>query len=188
VSGRDNFEAAVLAQRAWLSALDLNDNPETVGTPERVTRFWQEKLLSGYDEDPREALGAPLTSTMSGVICVKNVPFHSVCPHHLVPYFGEVDLAFEPNQSILGLGRFERLVAACSRKLILQEELTQTLVTNLNEHITPRGVLCRVRAKHLCFMLTGREPRGTEMLTWRGVGSLTAQYDIFSDVHSGEHA
>ena len=187
MSGRGNFEEAVRAQQAWLSALELTDNPETAGTPERVTRFWREKLLSGYNEDPREALGPPLSSVVSGVICVQNVPFHSVCPHHLVPYFGQVDLAFEPNESILGLGRFERLVAACSRMLILQEQLTQTLASHLNEHIAPQGVLCRVRAQHLCFMLTGREPRGTEMVTWRGIGSLERQYDVFSKTQSTEH-
>lgn len=179
---RDNFDKAVRAQQEWLEALELSNDPETAGTPERVTRFWREKLLSGYSENPREALGAPLASTVSGVICVQNIPFHSVCPHHLVPYFGHVDLAFEPNSDILGLGRFERLVAACSRKLILQEQLTQELVAQLHDHISPKGVLCRVRAQHLCFMLTGREPRETQMVTWRGMGSLDAQYTLFTNV------
>lgn len=180
MSGHGNFEQAVRAQQAWLEALDLTDDPETTGTPERVTRFWREKLLSGYSENPRDALGAPLASKVAGVICVQNVPFHSVCPHHLVPYFGRVDLAFEPNEVILGLGRFERLVAACSRKLVLQEQLTEAIVSHLDAHISPKGVLCRVRAQHLCFMLTGREPRGAEMITWRGIGSLEGQYDVFS--------
>ncbi len=177
---RGNFDSAVRAQQAWLEALELSDDPETAGTPQRVTEFWREKLLSGYSEDPGEALGAPLRSKVTGVICVQNIPFHSVCPHHLVPYFGHVDLAFEPNLDILGLGRFERLVAACSRKLILQEQLTEALVTHLHSHISPKGVLCRVRAQHLCFMLTGREPRETEMVTWRGMGSLEGQYTVFT--------
>jgi GTP cyclohydrolase I len=181
MSQRGDFEKAVRAQQEWLEALELSDDPETAGTPERVTRFWHEKLLSGYSEDPCEALGAPLASTVTGVICVQNVPFHSVCPHHLVPYFGHVDLAFEPNSDILGLGRFERLVAACSRKLILQEQLTQALVENLHDHIAPKGVLCRVRAQHLCFMLTGREPRDAEMVTWGGMGSLEGQYTVFTN-------
>ena len=171
---------AIAAQRAWLSALNLDQDPETCGTPERVTDFWINKLVSGYQEDPKVAMGSPLQATSKSIVCVRSIPFHSVCPHHLVPFFGTVDLAFEPNEKLLGLGRFERLVAACSRRLILQEQLTDNLVSQLREHLAPKGILCRVRGQHLCFMLTGREPRDTEIVTWRGFGTLETQFAVFS--------
>ena len=124
-----DIEKAIAAQRAWLSALQLDGDPEVSGTPERVVEFWREKLVSGYREDPRDALGAPLKATSRGIVSMLAIPFHSMCPHHLVPYFGTIDIAYEPSGQILGLGRFERFIAACSRRLILQEELNEMLST-----------------------------------------------------------
>lgn len=176
-----NISEAIAAQQSWLAALNLDQDPETNGTPERVTEFWVNKLLSGYREDPKVAMGTPLQASSDSIVCLRDIPFHSVCPHHLVPFFGVVDIAFEPTEKLLGLGRFERLVAACSRRLILQEQLTDVLATHLLAHLSPKGVLCRVRGQHLCFMLTGREPRDTEVVTWRGFGSLDRQFSVFSD-------
>lgn len=181
MNGELKLSEAIAAQKAWLTALNLDQDPETIGTPERVTEFWMSKLLSGYQEDPKVAMGEPLRASSDSIVCVRNIPFHSVCPHHLVPFFGTVDIAFEPTEKLLGLGRFERLVAACSRRLILQEQLSDILVSQLREHLAPKGVLCRIRAQHLCFMLTGREPRETEVVTWRGFGSLDGQFAVFSD-------
>lgn len=177
--GIDRVQAAQ-AQKAWLSALNLSDEPEVSGTPERVVGFWAEKLVSGYAQDPADVLGIPLVTPSTGIVSIKSIPFHSVCPHHLVPYFGTVDVAYQPNEKILGLGNFERFVATCSRRLILQEQLNEMLVNILSSHLDARGVMIRIKAQHLCFMLDGREPRDTEIVTWNGMGSLAESFTLFN--------
>ena len=175
-----NLEKAVSAQSDWLDALGLSDDAEVAGTPNRVVKFWVEKLISGYEQDPRIVLGEPLVATSEGVVSLRGIPFHSMCPHHLVPYFGTVDIAYQPSGHILGLGKFEQFVAACSRRLILQEKLNEMLVDILKSHLDARGVIIRINAQHLCFMLDGREPRQTEITTWNASGSLTNAYALFA--------
>lgn len=173
-------KGAMAAQSLWLQAIGLADHEEVVGTPKRVAEFWADKLISGHAKDPIEELGSPLETTSKGIVSINDIPFHSVCPHHLVPYFGVVNIAYQPSGHILGLGKFEQFVAACSRRLILQETLTTDLACLLAQHIDARGVMVRVHAQHLCFILNGREPRDATLTTWHGLGSLESAYDLFS--------
>ena len=171
---------AINAQREWLEAFNLHDDPEVQGTPARVTAFWTQKLLKGYQLDPKLELGRPLETETHTLVCLKGIPFHSVCPHHLVPYFGTVDIAYDPSRHIVGFGHFERFVAACSRRLRLQEPLTEEIAEGVRDHLDARGVICRIQAQHLCFMLDGREPRDTQIITWHAIGTLEGQYTLLN--------
>ena len=170
----------IRAQSAWLEALRLHEDPETLGTPERVWHFWQEKLVSGYQCSPTEALGPPLQTQTDALVCIESIPFHSMCPHHLVPYFGTVDICYDPADMILGLGRFEPFIQVCSRRLILQEALTEQIGETLEGHLSPKGALVRLKATHLCQMLNGQEPRGSSMTTLWSCGTLKNRYEILT--------
>lgn len=179
-------EDAAQAIAQFLQALQVDDDPETVGTPERVARMWHNKLLSGYEEKPEDILGERIPDRSGCVLSIQRIPFHGVCPHHLVPFFGEVDLSYVPDGQIVGLGALENLVACLSRRLILQEELTGQLVDALMEHLGARGAACRITAQHLCFMLRGREPRAAKVVTHAFRGSLEDNYTIFAGSHGPE--
>lgn len=152
--------------------------PELVGTPERVAELWRENLLVGERLDPAEALSERIPDTAGAVVTVTGLPFHSVCPHHLTPTFGEVHLAYEPDGEIVGLGALERLVVACSRRLVLQEQLTASLVDALMEHLGARGAACAVEGQHLCLILRGHEPRSARVTTRLARGSLAGRADV----------
>ncbi len=163
----------VAAQVAgWLQALGVDGAPETERTPERVAELWSQNLLSGYGRDPARVLAERIQDTGGARVELAGIPFHGVCPHHLLPYFGTVDLVYDPAGQVVGLGALEKLVCAYSRRLVLQETLTQQLVEALMDHLGARGAECRIEAQHLCLMLRGREPRSTVVRTRLARGSL----------------
>ncbi len=167
---------------AFLHALGRADDPETQGTPDRVAEFWRERLVSGYDDDVETVLAERIPESSTAVVTLSGIPFHGVCPHHLVPYFGEVHLAYQPAGEIVGLGALERLVAACSRRLVLQEPLTQLLVDTLMGTLGAQGAACAVEATHLCLVLRGREPRSARLHTRTAAGTLTGRHDVLPPV------
>jgi GTP cyclohydrolase IA len=166
----------------FLEALGRADDPATSGTPVRVAEFWRERLVSGYDADLEAVLADRIPESSGAVVTLSGIPFHGVCPHHLVPYFGEVHLAYDPAGEIVGLGALERLVAACSRRLVLQEPLTQRLVDALMSTLGARGAACAVEATHLCLVLRGREPRSARLHTRTAAGTLVGRHDILPPV------
>ncbi|MEE2755946.1 MAG: GTP cyclohydrolase I [Myxococcota bacterium] len=163
-----------------LEALGVTDNPEIVGTPSRVAEFWRENLLSGYETDPASLFLDYIEDTNGAIVSLLGIPFHGVCPHHLVPYFGQVDIGYDPNGRIVGLGTIEKLVATLSRRLALQEELTTAISDALMKHLNAQGACVRITAQHLCFMLRGREPRGTRIVTHASQGTLQNRYEFLA--------
>ena len=161
-----------------LSAAGIGAHPELNKTPSRVAEFWEKTLLSGYDENPAEILAKTLPTTGAGVVTLTGIPFHSVCPHHLVPYFGVAHVAYEPGEGIVGLGALERLVNALGRRLILQENLCEAIADALMQHLGAKGAACCLEARHLCLVLRGREPRSTKLYTRVARGSLQGRTDV----------
>jgi GTP cyclohydrolase IA len=178
-----NNDEVGAAVKTLLEALQQSEHPEVDGTPERVAEMWRSNLLSGYESTAEAALSDQISDDSVCVLTMRRIPFHGVCPHHLVPFFGEVSLAYEPNGKIVGLGSLERLVATLSRRLILQERLTGAIADALMEHLGAQGAACRVSARHLCFMLRGREPRETEVITHALRGSLKDAYTLLDDAN-----
>lgn len=167
--------AAVLALLESLP-VDLND-PELDRTPERVAELWHSALLSG-DGDGARALSTRIPAPSRAVVTLTDLPFHCVCPHHLTPTFGRVHLAYEPGDWIVGLGALSDLVLAYSRRVVLQETLTEQLVGALMEHLGARGAACAIEAQHLCMSLRGRSPLESQVWTRIGKGSLKDRHDV----------
>jgi GTP cyclohydrolase I len=138
---------------------------EEQGSDERIARAFKE-LLSGYETD----VGSILKTTRllapderPGLVEVKGIVFHSICAHHFLPFFGEVDVAYVPGDRILGLGKLPRLVDACSRRFQIQEDLVRDVAQGMMEHGHARGVRVRARGQHLC--MSGRGPSNPTAIT-----------------------
>jgi GTP cyclohydrolase I len=171
------------AIEAFLRALGAPaDDPETADTPRRVAALWRENLLSGQAVDPAAVLAETMPDEGGAVVTVTGIPFHAVCPHHLLPVHGVVHLAYAPAGRIVGLGRLEALVAALSRRLVLQERLTLDLAEALMRHLGARGAACAVDAEHLCMVLQGREPRQARVHTRLALGCLEGRADVLPPV------
>ena len=136
----------------------LGENPNREGllkTPERVAKAMQ-FLTQGYDQNPQEILkSAMFTEKYDEMVIVKNIEVYSLCEHHMLPFFGKCHIAYIPNGHIVGLSKFPRMVDAFSRRLQVQERLTDQIRDCLQETLNPQGVAVCIEAQHLCMQMRG---------------------------------
>ena len=136
----------------------LGENPNREGllkTPERVAKAMQ-FLTQGYDQNPKEILkSAMFKEKYDEMVIVKNIEVYSLCEHHMLPFFGKCHIAYIPNGHIVGLSKFPRMVDAFSRRLQVQERLTDQIRDCLQETLNPQGVAVCIEAQHLCMQMRG---------------------------------
>lgn len=126
-----------------------------IKTPYRVFKSYQ-FLTQGYKEDPKKILNNALfDSTNDEMVIVKNIEFYSLCEHHLLPFFGQVHCAYIPNKKVVGLSKIPRLINIYTKRLQIQEQLTEQIANALNDTINPKGVAIVVEARHLCMEMRG---------------------------------
>jgi|SRR5437660_227217 len=141
-------------------------------TPRRVAESLQ-FLTSGYNKDIRSVLnGAIFSEKYSEMVIVKDIDFFSLCEHHLLPFYGKAHVAYIPNGKILGLSKLPRVVEAFSRRLQVQERLTQQIADTVFEALEPAGVGVVVEARHLCMIMRGVEKQNSAATTSAMLGSF----------------
>ncbi len=160
---RAGAERAVRALiRAWG---EDPTRPDLSRTPERVALMWEE-ILSGAARDPGEGLKLFPYEGFDEIVLLKDISFHSICEHHLLPFFGRVHLAYIPRKSMIaGLSSLARVVEVFSRRLQVQERMTTEIADLLMERLGPRGVLVQVEAEHLCLAMRGEKKTGVTVKT-----------------------
>lgn len=126
-------------------------------TPGRAAQAWKERLLAGYAESPEKILVPLRSSRGRDVVAVREIPFVSTCPHHLLPFHGTARLAYLPDGTVVGVSRLAALVHCLSRRLQIQEELTEQIARELHVRTEAKGAACIMEATHLC--MTGRDGR-----------------------------
>ena len=166
-------EDAVVRLLEW-----VGENPERDGlldTPRRVAKALRE-MTEGYGADVPGILGVQFEQDdlpYSGIVALREVPFHSMCEHHLLPFSGTASVAYIPGPSgkIVGLSKLARLVDAYARRLQVQERLTVQIVDALERHLEPLGAACIIRAHHSCMSLrgVGKDTGGMVTSEMRGV-------------------
>jgi GTP cyclohydrolase I len=147
---------------------EIGEDPERQGlqgTPARVHRMYAE-LTAGYHVDPERMVnGAIFDVDYSEMVLVKDIPFYSLCEHHLLPFFGTAAVAYIPRGRVLGLSKIPRLVEMYARRLQVQERLTQQVADFLMQRLDPKGVGVVIEATHLCAVMRGVRKPGTIMTT-----------------------
>jgi GTP cyclohydrolase I len=139
-------------------------------TPERTARAWRDHLLKGYEQDPAKILEPLRASRSHDVVAVREMDFASTCVHHLLPFHGKVHLAYLPAGRIVGVSRLAALVDCLSRRLQVQEELTEQIAAALQANLGARGAACVVEATHLCMAARGERSSGGRVVTASFVG------------------
>jgi len=138
--------------------VNLGEDPSREGllkTPERVAKAMQ-FLTQGYDQNPQEILkSAMFEEKYDEMVIVKDIEVYSLCEHHMLPFFGKCHIAYIPNGHIVGLSKFPRMVDAFSRRLQVQERLTDQIRDCLDETLNPQGVAVCIEAQHLCMQMRG---------------------------------
>lgn len=151
----------------------VGENPQRSGlreTPARVAAFYKE-VLAGYDQDPSEYATA-FPSEGHNMVIVKDINFYSLCEHHLVPFFGTASIGYIPNEKILGLSKFARIVDVFARRLQVQERLTNEIMQTIQEVLDPLGCAIKIEAKHLCMSMRGIKRDDANTVTTAFSGSL----------------
>ena len=165
---KKKIEAAV---RMILEAIGEDPDREgLVATPGRIGRMCEE-IFGGNDEEVKEHLSKTFSTPGSELVLEKDIPFYSMCEHHLLPFLGEVHIAYISDGKVVGLSKLARTVDAFAKRAQIQEKLTEQIADAVMENLQPKGVLVIIEAEHMCMSMRGIKKPGTKTMTYiaRGV-------------------
>ena len=157
----------IAAHAATLIA-NLGEDPRREGLRDTPARYAKAMrfLTGGYEAEPRDVVGNGIfPAEGEGAVLVRDVEFHSLCEHHLLPFFGRVHVAYLPGSRIIGLSKIPRLVDLYARRLQVQERITEQVADALVQLLEPKGVLVLAEARHLCMAMRGVEKQHSATAT-----------------------
>ncbi|MBB5172899.1 GTP cyclohydrolase I FolE [Texcoconibacillus texcoconensis] len=157
-------------------------------TPKRVARMYEE-VFSGMNEDPKEHFATVFGEDHEELVLVKDIPFYSMCEHHLVPFFGHAHIGYIPKGGkVTGLSKLARAVEAVTSRPQLQERITSTVADSIVETLEPLGVIVVVEAEHMCMTMRGVKKPGSQTVTSAVRGAFSrneaARAEVMSLIHS----
>jgi GTP cyclohydrolase I len=168
-------ESGKIAEAIRAMLQSVGENPQRQGllrTPERFERAFH-YLTGGYQQDPDKVLnGAVFDVCYDEMVVVKDIELYSLCEHHLLPFFGKCHVAYLPDKKVVGLSKIPRLVNMFSRRLQIQERLTNQIAQAIQDSVKPLGVGVVIEARHLCMVMRGVEKQNSETVTSAMLGSF----------------
>lgn len=164
--GKVNHEQIQQAVRLILEAIGEDPNREgLLDTPKRVAKMYEE-VFSGINEDPKEHFATIFSEEHEELVLVKDIPFYSMCEHHLVPFYGKAHVAYIPKGGkVTGLSKLARAVEAVAKRPQLQERITSTIANSIVETLSPHGVMVVIEAEHMCMTMRGVKKPGSKTIT-----------------------
>ena len=139
------------------------DRDGIVDTPKRVARMYAE-LLAGMRSDPTEHLRV-FEESYDEIVLLRDIPFYSICEHHMMPFMGKAHIAYMPDGKVLGISKLARIVDSFARRLQVQERLTGQIADFLMDQLKPKGVAAVIEASHSCTTIRGIKKPGSVMVT-----------------------
>jgi GTP cyclohydrolase IA len=165
VAGKVDLGRIERAMREVLLA--IGEDPDREGlkkTPARVAKSYAE-LMAGMFENPRAHLKTIFHERYDEIVLLRDIPFSSLCEHHLLPFTGRAHLAYLPDGKVVGLSKLARLVEGFARRPQVQERLTTQIADALWEELAPVGAACVIEAVHTCMTMRGVQKHGAVMVT-----------------------
>ena len=160
-----NRERIAAAIREILIAIGEDpDRDGLVKTPARVARMYEE-LFAGLSGEPDEYLETTFEHAHDEMIVVRDIPFYSICEHHLLPCFGSAAVGYIPNERIVGISKLARVVEHLARRPQVQERLTCQVADRIEQVLDPVGVAVTIQAEHTCMTMRGVKKPGSRMVT-----------------------
>jgi GTP cyclohydrolase I len=174
--------------------LAVGEDPDREGllkTPNRVARAYGE-LMAGLHDEPRRHLKTVFNERYDEVVLLRDIPFHSLCEHHLLPFTGKAHVAYLPDGKVVGLSKLARLVEGYARRPQVQERLTTQIADALMEELNAMGAACVIEATHTCMTIRGAKKTGAIMVTsaLRGIfqENPSSRNEILSLMYGGRDA
>lgn len=146
----------------------VGEDPDREGlleTPKRVANMYEE-IFAGLTEDPKQQIKLFNEQSNDEMVIVKDIPFYSMCEHHLLPFFGKAHIGYIPSDNkIIGLSKLARIVDNFAKKPQVQERLTSDIADFLNDNLQPKGVAVIMEAEHMCMTMRGARAAGSKTQT-----------------------
>ncbi len=133
-------------------------------TPRRVARMYAE-LFDGLFQDPAKHLAVHFSEQYDEMVVLRDIPFYSMCEHHLLPFMGKAHVAYLPKGKVVGISKLARVVEACARRPQVQERLTSQIADLLMDKLDARGAAVIIEANHTCMTIRGVQKTGSVMVT-----------------------
>jgi GTP cyclohydrolase I len=147
--------------------LAIGEDPQRDGlreTPARIGRMYEE-IFGGVDEDPMDVLSVAFEEQHDEMVILREIPFYSMCEHHLLPFHGQAHIGYLPNGKIVGLSKIARAVEIFARRPQVQERLTDQIANAIETVLAAKGVGVVIEAEHLCMTMRGVRKPGATMVT-----------------------
>lgn len=180
-----NVDHAKIEEAVKMILEAVGEDPDREGlldTPKRVARMYEE-IFAGLNQDPKQYFETIFGEEHEEMVLVKDISFHSVCEHHLVPFYGKAHVAYIPkNGKVTGLSKLARAVEAISKRPQLQERITSTIANSIMESLEPHGVMVVVEAEHMCMTMRGVKKPGAQTVTSAVRGVFAEDYRTRSEV------
>lgn len=174
--------------------LAVGEDPDREGllkTPNRVARAYAE-LMAGLQDEPRRHLATVFNERYDEIVLLRNIEFHSLCEHHLLPFTGRAHVAYLPKGKVVGLSKLARLVEGYARRPQVQERLTTQIADALMTELQPLGAACVIEATHTCMTIRGAKKHGSTMVTSALRGQFrkdaSTRSEVLSLMYSPRHA
>jgi len=171
--GGGEVDLAKIERAARMILEAVGEDPDREGlrdTPARIGRMYAE-VFSGLREDSSQVLSTVFTEEYDEIVLVKDIPFSSMCEHHLLPFFGKAHVAYLPRSKIVGISKLARAVEHFAKRPQVQERLTNQIADLISSTLNPRGVAVVLEATHTCMTMRGVKKPGSSVVTsaMRGV-------------------
>lgn len=157
-------------------------------TPMRVAKMYKE-LFSGMREEPEKHIKSVFSEKCEEIVLLKDIPFHSTCEHHLMPFIGSAHVAYLPGEKVLGVSKIARIVDCFAKRLQIQERLTSQVADFIMDNLRPSGVAVVMEASHSCVTIRGVQKPGSIMVTsaLRGIfkKDIRSRNEVLSLMHKG---
>jgi len=163
------------AIRDFLHAAGIHTKgTELEETPSRVARAWTESFLDGYRADPAALFAEtyPVPAGPKSLVLLKAIPFHGLCPHHLLPFYGRAHLAYLPGKKVASLSSLAGLVDVYAHRLEIQETVTRKIAVELTKHLKAQGAAVALETDQLCMTMRHPDRKGTRTITQHFTGAF----------------
>ena len=188
--GVDKTRVAAAVRELLLAIGEDPDREGLLDTPRRVAEMYDD-ILNGFALDPAEILSTQFDEAHQEMVVVRDLPFYSLCEHHLLPFFGTAHVAYIPRGRIVGISKIARAVDVFAKRPQVQERLTSQIADAINETVDPEGAAVIMRAEHLCMAMRGVRKPGASVVTsaLRGVfeTSGATRAEVLSLLQEGLH-
>jgi GTP cyclohydrolase I len=164
-----NQDKIKLAATSIIEAIGIGEDPSRESlkdTPRRIAEMYAE-LFSGLDADPKAELAVSFEVGHHEMVILRDIPFYSMCEHHLLPFYGVAHVGYVPNANgkVVGISKLARVVEIFARRPQIQERMTQQIADTIYEALQPDGVAVVIQAEHLCMIMRGIKKPGTNVIT-----------------------